>query len=1274
MALTAVQAAMNLDQSKGLHPFFLQPPSVSLSLLSQLQLPLTNPSETQPPNPDDDTMRPPTSVADDPDLEPPETAVKTAKKRGRKPGSKNTKRKQGASEDKQPSLEQFTRRLNGETTTQESPSNGVEATSDAIEEEADITRRKRRKTASPEVHQAAPMKCETPLVTEEKGVAQQQLSETTEGPVHTDAAIAPIVILPQASAGNPTPQDDVSGPVLPDPLHLKDAGPPSMPNPPTQKLLKVNKNGKLLSSPPPSSEIDVTSPRKRRTRKTSKIKYSSMLVVIRYGHDSQSRNSIGKTIAAILEGKQPVPRTSNPPTVAAKPVTKPIVKPSGPPKSTHPFFLGKAAQAKNDDDANNVTDVTTVPPPIRENRRSAVNPGKLMAERRNENSDMSTTAFSLGFNKPRTIKQAGIGEAPWPSQGTSHVRNLDIDSTTLPALSIRHNLLKDRKLKKKVLSVPRDEDLMVKLSQQLELPSHTTSDGSGSEIKPPPEVRLPTRLLLTGAIIQDRVRRQVLGPLPTADAQPTDHKAVHPAVQSLFQAIGHTLTPFDLATCETQSWVQKYAPKQTSHVLQSGREAFVLKDWLKSLTVLTVGGAQSESRPLDAKKPPKKKRKKAVDDFIVFDDEGESEDEEMIEIPNAVANGPASYPISVRRARWTRNQNVVVVSGPPGCGKSAMVYAVAKELGFDVFEINSGSRRSGKDIFDKVGDMSENHLVNHKQRGVAPKLGVASTEDKDNERHGEAFQKDMDNGRQSTMASFFKATPPAKTSPKPKVKETKPRDVAFPAQTTLSGGKEQRNSQKQSLILFEEADVLFEEDQQFWPSILRLASLSKRPIVITCNNELSVPVDQLPLAAVLRPTPPATDLATDYMLVMAGLEGHVLEREAISSLYAYKDHDLRASITELNLWCQMSVGDRKGGLEWMYQRWPPGKDVDENGNVLRVASENTYVTGMGCLSHNIAKSVDNIAFHKQNELLRESWVDWGVEPSACIVDDEGVGQPKIIPDTTLLDMLKELDSLSESVSASDMYCRVDLPSYEQDYHQPTDPSLPPFPESERLNYTTSAPVIQVDHLSDYDKFDTDLSIQSHLLIRRVYGDRPSSTLEKSYQVPATEADFTQAILRQKQASQKKDSLTRSDFSEAFDILAIPPETSATASTSYHLFASSFDRTFGIVTKDIAPYVRSIVAYESLLDAQRIRLGNLLSEGGQAGTKRSRTTRAARTAIEGGERQMKRRERWFDKDLNHQLVMHTAGKTWAGIGLDTTLIGTGTGSIQTEDSRSDSPET
>ena len=146
------------------------------------------------------------------------------------------------------------------------------------------------------------------------------------------------------------------------------------------------------------------------------------------------------------------------------------------------------------------------------------------------------------------------------------------------------------------------------------------------------------------------------------------------------------------------------------------------------------------------------------------------------------------------------------------------------------------------------------------------------------------------------------------------------------------------------------------------------------------------------------------------------------------------------------------------------------------------------------------------------------------------------------------------------------------------------------------------------------------------------------------------------------------------FSEAFDILAIPPETSATASTSYHLFASSFDRTFGIITKDIAPYVRSIVAYESLLDAQRIRLGNLLSEGGQAGTKRSRTTRAARTAIEGGERQMKRRERWFDKDLNHQLVMHTAGKTWAGIGLDATLIGTGTGSIHTEDSRSNSPET
>lgn len=810
-------------------------------------------------------------------------------------------------------------------------------------------------------------------------------------------------------------------------------------------------------------------------------------------------------------------------------------------------------------------------------------------------------------------------------------------------------------MKNNVIGLSRTEELITRLAEDLHQDIHCTDNMSESSFNPPEDVRLPTRLLTTGVDIQRKVRNELQTRI--ADAGEQSRGFVHPAVLTLFKDIENTLTPFDEGKCESQPWTHKYSPKSSSHVLQTGNEPSILKDWLQSLTVLAVGGALKSSATMDVKKPPRKKRKKAEDNFIVSDDEDEEED--MVECSD-IDGTRSSHLKSLKQPQWTRRKNVILLSGPHGCGKSATVYAVAKELGFEVFEINPGIRRSGKDVQDKVGDMTANHLVNHKRAVASAKEDPGTADDTDNERMNEALQDDLKSGRQGTMTSFFQTKPIVKPEPVvktkkqgSKVQELKAQEKSpssSNAQSILSEMLAPTRSQKQSLILFEEADILFQEDQQFWAQVIRLALSSKRPIVITCNDETKIPVLDLPLCAILRLQPTPVDLATDYLLALAGREGHILQRKAVTDLYRSKSCDLRASISELNFWCQMSVGDRKGGLEWMYQRWPPGKDVDEHGRLLRVASSGTYQSGMGWLSHNILESKNNVAFDKEEELLKDMWVAWQINPSDGWALELARNSPlkSLEPnDVERLRTLERLDSFAESLSAVDVYCRVGLPTYDDDYDQAIDPSLPDITEKTRLSYTLAAPLLQVEEQADFQNTDTSIFSYSQLLSQRLFPDLCHRFQPTESVMPQPYLDHTAAILLSQEAQHQPKGLSRDNFAAAFDVLAAPHDYTIQERTSYTLTASSFDRTFRIITLDLAPYVRSIVAHEQILEQERLRMSNLLSVGGSG--KRARTTRAARTALEGGVRETKRRQRWFEADVNFSLVMQTAGLEWTGLG-------------------------
>ncbi|KAL6151621.1 hypothetical protein ACJBU6_09569 [Exserohilum turcicum] len=1231
MALTAVQSAMNLE-GKSVHPFF------------------SKPSSGQAPEPLQTNDDAPTNNGHG-GAEGADTNFKSGK--GRK---KRTTKSDGVKErslvshmKNQASLDRFTRPPSAQATSETTANNTSGSADVALEVDPNHDRRKRQKTASPELSDSPPPSAQVEPVQPEPISLDwhQQLQVQAAGPagldptpnalLHTDVAMTDISEEPgcdrmEHSNTSTTPSTPL--PVAgPEPVAVaSEAAPKDTKETTPKKQIKVTKSGRLVSSPP-KPIAEPTSPKKRRGRKPTKAKVLPTVTVIKYGTDAASRSAIGKKIEEILNSKRTTTKRQT-----TQRNTAP--KPAAPPKVTHPFFLGKSQ--KDAPPVKVVTDLPAATP-----RKSAVTPGKLRAETRRDQSPEATTFYSRGLQTSKAGKHSGLNEASWPTGENAHVRNLEtglprrLDNSSGVQLALR-----PRKLKSNVVTLSEKECIITRLAQDL---SHNrcARNEQMSDFAPPEDVRLPTRLLTTGPEVKRRVHQQLLARSPssgTAERQ----RPFHAAVEGLLKQIEYTLTPFDEGKCETQSWAQKYAPNSAAHVLQTGTDAVVLKYWLESLTVMAVSGASKISATVDAKQPPRKKRKKAVDDFIVPDDEDEEED--MLSLSEADGRN-SMEPGSFRRPQWTRDKNVVLISGPHGCGKSATVHAVAKEMNFEVFEIHAGMRRSGKDIQDKVGDMTGNHLVNHKRNAASIQEIVQSAEDADDKDADTALTKDMSSGRQGTMTSFFQAKPGAvmaKPKAQPRLQPTKATPSS--AQATLPLAQASRASQKQSLILIEEADILFEEDQQFWAQITKMASLSKRPIVITCNDERQVPMHDLPLAAVLRFQPPPVELATDYLLVLAGTEGHVLERQAVKELYQSKDHDLRASIMELDFWCQMSVGDRKGGLEWMYQRWPPGKDVDEHSQTLRVASEGTYQSGMGWLSHNVFETQDNAAFDKEEELLHQVWADWGISPSEWRAPATNAQQSLHTQSTEPSRRMQELDRLTaytESFSAADIFCRIDLPSYSTDHEQPTDASQPPMPEKSRLSYTLSAPLMQIDHCADFFNLDTAFTTQTHLLIHRAY-PAISQTCSARAAAPTCESSYAKHILQCRETKKTKTALTRTDFAAALDCLAAPPDQFLSERTSYTLTPSSFDRSFSLVTLDLAPYVRSIVAHEQTLEQQRARMAD--AHGGSGfGARKARTTRASRVALEGGVREAKRREKWFDADVDFDAVMSTAGSDWAGLG-------------------------
>lgn len=993
---------------------------------------------------------------------------------------------------------------------------------------------------------------------------------------------------------------------------------------PKRKTLKLNPNGKLLSSPILNDAANGTrkkqGARRGRPPNQKNIQEDKKLVIMKYGGEGNSKDRIGQLIDDIANGRRKHGVPEHPASA--------VHEEKGSPKPTHPFFLKKLSQkievlssSKHQDPTSEIEVKNQDSEKTREKTRFTSWGG----------SDSSFQPF-----KRRTSKFPESIHPLWPPRGLAHVRG--IETGDHPSWRSTTNMLnRDRKKDKTaVVGINDNEDVLLQCMRDFHTANYGWHLSPGTT--PPQALRIPGKRATSGQALREAMIYELSESTSGfLREERTQKKLSHPAISKIASSMDNSMTAFDLGEFESLLWSHKYSPSSADEVLQIGREAFMLRDWLRHLMVSAVETGKPGKANQKPDREKRNKRRKKADKLGGFIVSSSDEEFEMNEIPESEDELAGDVTVQSKRTvvrpgdltgnmksgtERSRMSNAILLSGPSGCGKTASIHAVAKELGFEIFEINAGNRRSAKDILERVGDMTQNHLVQN--------LNRTSNVSRSQSPEGCLQSAYHDDGNQNKMMSFFKPLSARNTK-------------RHASQTAQQGSMQKPDlthppSQKQSLILLEEADVLFEEDKQFWSGVMTLIFQSKRPIVITCNDESLIPLEDIPLYAILRYRAPPADLVADYLLLIAASEGHMLQREAVSGLYSASGKDLRRSIMDLNFWCQMGVGSEKSGLDWIIDRWPPGTNVDEDGHPLRMISLNTYEPYMGWFNRDIILASSPL--NSEVELGKESldWWQLSVQDSETISDltepDSRCPEREVLVSQSShaqLDALFHESDYADARSVLDIICSNCSPDFKKDA---VDVSMPPISDKQRVNYIEGYRLLHADLQPDYSPLSGILCTTFDALMRNVF--RSGSRLgDESLQAARILSKTTK--LQSTAPSGKK-------FLEAFQPImranyVFPPPTGR--------LAPSFENGIAPIAEDLAPYVRAIMAFDLRLEQYRFKLSGLLSQGVTC-TKRMRKTRASRAALEGGDKASTRKERWFDMDANPSRILSTGKSEWQDI--------------------------
>ncbi|KAI7803414.1 ATPase family AAA domain-containing protein 5 [Triplophysa rosa] len=285
--------------------------------------------------------------------------------------------------------------------------------------------------------------------------------------------------------------------------------------------------------------------------------------------------------------------------------------------------------------------------------------------------------------------------------------------------------------------------------------------------------------------------------------------------------------------------------------------------------------------------------------------------------------------------------NTLLITGPTGVGKTAAVYACAQELGFKVFEVNSSSQRSGRQILSQLKEATQSHQVdiqgvnsqkpsyfsNYSSTSINTKPGASPRKVNSPRRVVSSPRKPPQSPQSNplrrgglaptSLASFFKAgARPAskeannqdkkaqtglKTCPKKEtVKKGTEGSCPTPASTKISA-EDQGKRAATSLILFEEVDIIFDEDTGFLAAIKTFNATTKRPVILTTSDLTFGATFDGYFEEIHFKAPSVADVSS-YLQLLCLAENMRTDVRDVSSLLDWNRCDIRQSLLHLQFW------------------------------------------------------------------------------------------------------------------------------------------------------------------------------------------------------------------------------------------------------------------------------------------------------------------------------------------------------------------------------------